>query len=61
MQTSGGKVFKADGIAWAKSPREEYAWHILETAKRLERIWKRNEGERWEVRSGRKGLAGKEL
>lgn len=44
MQTSGGKAFKADRTAWAKSLREEYAWQIQEIAKRLECTWRKNEG-----------------
>ena len=43
MQTSGGKAFKADRIAWAKALREEYAWQIQEIAKRLECTWRKNE------------------
>ena len=48
MQTSGGRALKADRRAWAKSPREEYAWQIQEIAKRLELTWE-------------KGIAGKKL
>ena len=58
MQTSTGKAFQADGTAQAKSLRQAYAWPVEEIAQRLECGWQGNGGERWEVRSGRKSLAG---